>query len=336
MRLGRAADWADQADGGFIPHTDHLVPPDVSFENYLYYRRRKCEIIGKPWQKPGIDRRPGLIQDWLILGPFGNSGNQGFHAALAPEQGLDFTLVYPGKGDQPIRWQACRQRTASGYVDLAESIGREEWCVAYAACHIFTPFSRDGWLELGLSNEQIVDLDRVRVPADLASGSYRWRVSIGSGGPIELGELRVTAPNRSFERPSITNPVNQTFGERVILLGQETSCTQQSQGDRACHVKLWWRAAQDMPESYKVFVHLLDASGVPRAQADVIPVNGTRPTWSWLPGEIITDEIVVKIPADLPAGAYHLTTGLYSELDGKRLTLPDGKDYIELRSNLFH
>ena len=38
--------------GGLIPHTDHLVPPDVSFENYLYYRRRKCEFIGKPWVEP--------------------------------------------------------------------------------------------------------------------------------------------------------------------------------------------------------------------------------------------------------------------------------------------
>jgi uroporphyrinogen-III decarboxylase len=33
--------------GGFIPHTDHLVPPDVSWENYQYYRERKCEFIGK-------------------------------------------------------------------------------------------------------------------------------------------------------------------------------------------------------------------------------------------------------------------------------------------------
>lgn len=33
--------------GGFIPHTDHAVPPDVSWENYCYYRKRKCEFIGK-------------------------------------------------------------------------------------------------------------------------------------------------------------------------------------------------------------------------------------------------------------------------------------------------
>lgn len=132
-----------------IPHTDHLVPPDVSFENYLYYRRRKCEITGKPWQEPGICPRPGHIRDWLILGPFDNAGNQGFHAALEPEEELDFARVYTGKGGRPVRWQSCRTRSAAGYIDLAESSGGEEWCAAYAACSIFSPDSRSGWLELG-------------------------------------------------------------------------------------------------------------------------------------------------------------------------------------------
>ena len=176
-------------------------------------------------------------------------------------------------------------------------------------------------------NEQIIDLDRLRVPTDLASGQYRWRVSIGSGEPIELGELRVNAPNRSFAASSITNPVNQTLGDRVTLVGQEAGCKMQ---DAECHVKLWWQAKADLPESYKVFVHLLNANGVPRAQADVIPQNGARPTWSWLPGEIITDEVALHIPVDLPAGQYRLTTGLYDELTGQRLMLPDGKDAIEL------
>lgn len=40
-------------EGGFIPHTDHLVPPDVSFDNYCYYRRKKCELIGKPCDEQG-------------------------------------------------------------------------------------------------------------------------------------------------------------------------------------------------------------------------------------------------------------------------------------------
>jgi hypothetical protein len=178
------------------------------------------------------------------------------------------------------------------------------------------------------ANDQIIDLNRVRVPADLASGSYRWRASIGNGEPIDLGELRVTAPDRSFVVPSIEKRIDQTLGHQATLLGYDLEgCVLQN---AECNVKLWWRAEKDMPQSYKMFLHLLDANGVPRAQADVIPMNGARPTWSWLPGEIIADEIVLKIPADLPAGQYRLTAGLYNELDGTRLTLPDGTDVIEL------
>lgn len=32
--------------GGFIPHCDHLVPPDVPFENYLYYLQQARAIWG--------------------------------------------------------------------------------------------------------------------------------------------------------------------------------------------------------------------------------------------------------------------------------------------------
>ena len=31
--------------GGFIPHIDHLVPPDVSLENFTYYRQRLNQLI---------------------------------------------------------------------------------------------------------------------------------------------------------------------------------------------------------------------------------------------------------------------------------------------------
>lgn len=36
-----------------VAHTDHLVPPDVSFDSYVHYRRTKCEILGKEWIEPG-------------------------------------------------------------------------------------------------------------------------------------------------------------------------------------------------------------------------------------------------------------------------------------------
>lgn len=32
--------------GGYIPHIDHLIPPDVPYENFRYYFNRKKELIG--------------------------------------------------------------------------------------------------------------------------------------------------------------------------------------------------------------------------------------------------------------------------------------------------
>jgi uroporphyrinogen decarboxylase len=34
--------------GGYIPHVDHRCPPDVTYENYLYYLKTKREAFGIP------------------------------------------------------------------------------------------------------------------------------------------------------------------------------------------------------------------------------------------------------------------------------------------------
>jgi uroporphyrinogen decarboxylase len=31
--------------GGYIPYIDHLIPPDISWENFTYYRARLAEMI---------------------------------------------------------------------------------------------------------------------------------------------------------------------------------------------------------------------------------------------------------------------------------------------------
>jgi uroporphyrinogen decarboxylase len=39
-------------DGGFIPHGDHRIPQDVSYDNYRYYVREKLNMLG--WRKDEI------------------------------------------------------------------------------------------------------------------------------------------------------------------------------------------------------------------------------------------------------------------------------------------
>jgi len=40
------------ADGGFIPHMDHLVPPDISLHHYWYYRQQKHKMLDQV--KPAV------------------------------------------------------------------------------------------------------------------------------------------------------------------------------------------------------------------------------------------------------------------------------------------
>ncbi len=39
-------------EGGFIPHTDHSAPPDISFPNYCHYMRRLAEVCGAADRQP--------------------------------------------------------------------------------------------------------------------------------------------------------------------------------------------------------------------------------------------------------------------------------------------
>jgi hypothetical protein len=188
--------------GDLIPHTDHLVPPDVPFDHYLYYRRKKLELIGKPWREPGVRARPGQITDWRLLGPFDNASNAGFHAVLPPEEKVEAEVeaeqVYSGKDGRSLRWQPYHNANVSGYVNLAQAISADPWCVAYASCEIYSPEERTGWFDFGsddglkawLNGELIIskDLYRCAAPAqDLVAVRLRqgWNTVLCKIGQAE-------------------------------------------------------------------------------------------------------------------------------------------------------
>jgi len=159
--------------GDVIPHTDHLVPPDVPFDHYVYYRRKKLELIGKPWREPGVRAKPGQVRDWRLLGPFDNADNAGFHAVLPPEKNAAAATTHTGKDGRILRWQPHHNANTSGYVNLAQAISHEPWCVAYAACDIYSPEERTAWFDFGsddglkawLNGEPIISKDIYRIAA---------------------------------------------------------------------------------------------------------------------------------------------------------------------------
>jgi uroporphyrinogen decarboxylase len=163
--------------GDVIPHTDHLVPPDVPFDHFVYYRRKKLELIGKPWRAPGVQAKLGQVRDWRLLGPFDNAANAGFHAALPPEEkvevGVKAEQAYSGKDGRILRWQSYHNPNASGYINLKEAISAQPWIVAYAACEIYAPEERSAWFDFGsddglkswLNGEPIISKDVYRIAA---------------------------------------------------------------------------------------------------------------------------------------------------------------------------
>ncbi|MFQ6099790.1 MAG: glycosyltransferase family 39 protein [Anaerolineae bacterium] len=97
-------------------------------------------------------------------------------------------------------------------------------------------------------------------------------------------------------------------------------------------VTLSWEILEPTSKSYTVFVHLLDgraeAEEAPLvAQHDGLPCGDAEPTWRWRPGEIVLDEHLLTVPADLPAGEYLLGVGLYDSDTLEHLT-PTGEDLL--------
>jgi hypothetical protein len=70
-----------------------------------------------------------------------------------------------------------------------------------------------------------------------------------------------------------------------------------------------------------VFVHLLDSNDKVIAQRDAQPLNGTRPTTSWIENEFIADPVELRI--DAPPGTYRIEIGWYDASDFSRLQVVD-------------
>jgi hypothetical protein len=100
-------------------------------------------------------------------------------------------------------------------------------------------------------------------------------------------------------------------------------------------VKLRWRSAAELQQAYKVFVHVLDASGQQVvAQRDAEPQDGRAPTTGWVVGEVIDDQYVITLPAGVAAGAYPVEVGVYEPRSGDRLRLPNGDNHFVLNTRL--
>jgi len=164
----------------------------------------------------------------------------------------------------------------------------------------------------------------VRLPGSVESGDYVLRAGLPGCAALAEVPLRVVAPERRWDVPESFAEADAVFGDVIRLAGYDIDADTAAPGDKLT-VTLAWQALAEMETSYRVFVHLVSATGRVLAQSDGEPAAWTRPTTGWAVGEVVLDERFVALPGDAAPGDYEIRVGLYV-LGGPRLLLPTGED----------
>ena len=134
--------------------------------------------------------------------------------------------------------------------------------------------------------------------------------------PSFMNEPTTRITNSVMPEPEVN--VNIDFGRHIRLIGADMGETSNN-----LNLDLYWEALQQPHHAYTVFVHVLDAQGHLIAQQDNMPVHDQLPTSCWQPGEQVTDQYTVALPARGPRPA-SIEIGLYRLDTGQRLKRADG------------
>jgi 4-amino-4-deoxy-L-arabinose transferase-like glycosyltransferase len=229
------------------------------------------------------------------------------------------TTPQPLRSGQPgiltIWWRVDRQPSVP-YQVQAELLDRSGAVVARGLAPLSVGLT-DLWQPAEVVREQYP----LEIDPTVASGDYRLRLSLISedgqalGEQQELGRVTIEARPRQYRLPTVDHRVDAALGESIVLRGYDLD-----QAEDRLELTLYWQAKGQVPGRYKVFLHLVDASGQIAAQSDSIPAAGTAPTQSWLPGEVVIDRHTLTPPA---GGAYRLFAGMYDPVSGERLPATD-------------
>ncbi len=137
-----------------------------------------------------------------------------------------------------------------------------------------------------------------------------------------LGLFHHHSEGQSLDIPATALQAN--LGDQIALLGYNASDTDLRPGEPLT-LTLYWQAQRKLDIDYQVFVHILDAEGVPVAQSDKLN-PGEFPTHRWPLDKYVPDVHRITLPADLPPGEYTVSTGMWVQSEGWRLPVFDDAD----------
>ena len=187
---------------------------------------------------------------------------------------------------------------------------------------------------------QHADRHLLRIPKTAASGLY-WpsfglydfetmeRLQAWAPGATEPADDYRLPPLKVINPPSRSpqHRVSARFADMAVLLGYDLSLP--SSGLRAGDtftLTLYYRSETPTPTDYARFVHFYSPELGMASQQDSLPQDGNNPTWSWVPGEVVTDTVTLTVSENARPGKYALQMGLYNPSDGMRLPVRDRAD----------
>lgn len=102
------------------------------------------------------------------------------------------------------------------------------------------------------------------------------------------------------------------LGGKVEFLGYALSQT-----GRDAELVTYWRATDQLPPQLSQFTHVMNDQGDIVTQQDRLMLTSQ----SLRPGDVFAQIHHLTLPADLPPGSYPIAIGLYTQPDGKRLSI---------------
>lgn len=131
--------------------------------------------------------------------------------------------------------------------------------------------------------------------------------AVGLNNRLSTAEAGALAPN-----------VGVTFGQQIELMRADLE-QQRTEPGGSVQARLVWRSLDDVPRSYRAFVHLIGMNGKAAGHVDRVPAEGAASTALWRRGDFIYDVFDVSVRPDAEPGLYDVVSGFYRFPDLARL-----------------
>lgn len=178
-RLERLADDPD-ANPWLVAHATWLLANRLVDLGRLDKARQRFESLSP-------------VTDWMLIGPFDNEGNSGFSRVYGPEQEIDYSKSYQGRGRE-VSWRRLAPLDLAGGTSLGHLLYPDKNVLAYVVTFVRVPDDVNALARFGLEscgrlwvNDRLVwshDLptqfafDQFTVPVSLKAGWNKLLVKV--------------------------------------------------------------------------------------------------------------------------------------------------------------